>query len=310
MKAKLFLFIYLLSLPVVITAQDYDDDLYYVPSKKTTQRVEVITSPSYAQSSITYGNNSDYSSSAYTQDVDEYNRRGRYRQSSVSGSSSSSSIVGTADSLATAYSAGYAQGYGDAYKQGYEDGSYDSPTYRVRFVNTYDPFWYDSWYYPSYYYDPWYYGSGWSISWGTYYNPWWGYHGWSYPHRYHHSYGWYHSTRPYRPHHIGYVGGYARRNDRGIGRSTYNGRTHSNPRHPVQTYRRTEPVRRNNNTSTSRSPQRSYNNGYSSGRSIGSSSSRSYSGGGSMGGGSRYSGSSRSGGSGRSGGGRSMGRGR
>lgn len=200
MKTKYFFLFLSMMMPFVAMAQD-DDDLYFVPSKKKVQTVQVITEARPVEDPYYVSEETD---AAYTRDVDEYNRRGRYRKTStIEGSGQ------TVDTLATVYSAGYAQGYGDAYSQGYTDGTYDAPIYRVRFTNIYDPFWcYDPWYYSSWY-DPWYV-SPWVYSWG-------GYYGWSYRPYY---YGWGYSTWHHRPyyhgggyhprHHGYYPGGYAR----------------------------------------------------------------------------------------------------
>ena len=164
MKTKSVLLMWGLLMPFVAMAQYDDDDLYFVPSKKQTRQVSVITTTVPSETTVTTYVPSSYSGS--TRDVDEYNRRGRYRRSAAGDGSEASGV----DSLATAYTAGYAQGYGDAYSRGYTDAAYDIPSYRVRFFNCYDPFWYDSWLWSPYWYDPWYY-SGWSYSWGW---------GWSY----------------------------------------------------------------------------------------------------------------------------------
>lgn len=326
MKSKSVLLMWGLLMPFVAMAQYDDDDLYFVPSKKQTRQVSVITATMPSETTVTTYVPSSYSGT--TRDVDEYNRRGRYRRS-IAGNGSETSGV---DSLETAYTAGYAQGYGDAYSRGYTDAAYDIPSYRVRFFNCYDPFWYDSWLWSPYWYDPWYY-SGWSYSWGWgYYSPWYG-PGW---YGYGYGYGW---RRPYyysswrSPYYYGGRRDYWRRP--GEGRPLYNGRSYSGGRHSnVVTGRYTGHGNRYNyggvmgrTGARSTNPSggrmgggRSYNNGgrsYGGGGSYGGSrpsgggsSYRPSLGGGMMGGGSRGGGF---GGGGRSmggGGGRSMGRGR
>ena len=222
MKTKSVLLMWGLLMPFVAMAQYDDDDLYFVPSKKQTRQVSVITTTVPSETTVTTYVPSSYSGS--TRDVDEYNRRGRYRRSAAGDGSEASGV----DSLATAYTAGYAQGYGDAYSRGYTDATYDIPSYRVRFFNCYDPFWYDSWLWSPYWYDPWYY-SGWSYSWGwgwSYYRPWYYGPGWYGGY----SYGW---GRPYyswrSPYYYGGRYDYWRRP--GEGRPLYNGRTYSGNRH-------------------------------------------------------------------------------
>lgn len=333
MKTKSVLLMWGLLMPFVAMAQYDDDDLYFVPSKKQTSKVSVITTTVPSETTVTTYVPSSYSGS--TRDVDEYNRRGRYRRSAAGDGAEASGV----DSLATAYTAGYAQGYGDAYARGYTDASYDIPSYRVRFFNCYDPFWYDSWLWSPYWYDPWYY-SGWSYSWGwgwSYYRPWYG-PGW-----YGYGYGW---GRPYyswrSPYYYGGRRDYWRHP--GEGRPLYNGRTYSGTHHSNQVTgrytghgnrynyggvmgrtgaRSTNPSNgRYYNNGRSHNNGRSYNNGgtFNGGNrpsgggtsrpSYGGGSSRPSLGGGTMGGGSRGGGF---GGGGRSmggGGGRSMGRGR
>lgn len=191
MKTKYFFLFLSMMMPFVTMAQD-DDDLYFVPSKKKVQTVQVITEARPVEDPYYVSEETD---AAYTRDVDEYNRRGRYRKTSTTEGSGQ-----TVDTLATVYSAGYAQGYGDAYSKGYTDGTYDAPIYRVRFTNIYDPFWWtDPWYY-----DPWYV-SPWAYSWGGYYG--WGYRPWYAPRPY---YPPYHPVPHPCPHPCPHPGGYWR----------------------------------------------------------------------------------------------------
>ena len=300
MKTKSVLLMWGLLMPFVAMAQYDDDDLYFVPSKKQTRQVSVITTTVPSETTVTTYVPSSYSGS--TRDVDEYNRRGRYRRSAAGDGSEASGV----DSLATAYTAGYAQGYGDAYSRGYTDAAYDIPSYRVRFFNCYDPFWYDSWLWSPYWYDPWYY-SGWSYSWGwgwSYYRPWYYGPGWYGGY----SYGW---GRPYyswrSPYYYGGRYDYWRRP--GEGRPLYNGRTYSGNRHSnVVTGRYTGHGNRYNyggvmgrTGARSTNPSygrmgggRSYNNGRSCNNGGGRSynNGRSYGGGGTFNGGGRPSGGS------------------
>lgn len=145
--------------------QDYEDDLYYVPSKKKTQSVKTTGNSMPGERTTLSSSSSSsrqvtYPSSQNGMDVDAYNRR-------YSGSSQDGDYA-YKDSL-------------DAYNENVNDEEED---YRytkniIRFNNptlvlNVDPYW-DSWGWP---YNGWY-SPGWSFSWNWGGGPGWGgYYGW------------------------------------------------------------------------------------------------------------------------------------
>lgn len=161
----------LLSVPVL--AQD--DDLYFTPKKDATVKA----------AKETYYSGSD-------RNVDEYNRRGNYRQGTAA--VDDSDVVFFDDEKGE-----YPDSVGNvkrqkSYSERYNDIDDDDYTYSrelnrwygfydpwlcSRFYGWYSPFyspfysWYDPWYYPYYggwygYYNPWYYSY-----YGGWYDPWW-----------------------------------------------------------------------------------------------------------------------------------------
>ena len=175
MNIKLLVSLMLGALPLTMMAQD--DDMYFVPTKKSTPRV--VT----ARPAPTF-----YSGSSRS--VDEYNRRGGSYYQVVPSDSVGSDIITfngergvypdstmMADDYELTRQMSRWDGYEpDAYAEGYRDGRRDSwawhsPWYYSSYYPWYDSYWYwnDPWYYgwydPWYYswYDPWYYG---------YYRPW------------------------------------------------------------------------------------------------------------------------------------------
>lgn len=292
------------------------DDLYYVPKKKTVEKV----TDNYGMPKDTYYSGSDRS-------VDDYNRRESSYE--VIGDSLKSDVIDLTaeqgvypDSLEDFQLTKKMTRFDDyelsdnaAFWAGYAAGRYDwgwhSPWYYSRFGwygGWYDP-WYSPWYYRSWYglYDPWYYGNyGWYGGWyGGWHDPWYYGYGWSYPYHWN---GWAHSYigvgRNYTSTHIGT--GTIRRD--GSTHTTYvggrNGAVAGNSNRMNSINKRAERLggRRNNSGNNyngyrgnNNSSSRSSNSSFSGTRSS-SSSSGSFSGGG--GGSSRSSG----GGGGRSGG--------
>lgn len=196
MKKLLLISLLIGALPLGMEAQD--DDLYFVPKKKS---VEKTVGDDWSQGRQVYYSGSDRS-------VDEYNRRGSYYEV-IGGDSTATDIIDfsaekgvypdslTAEDFKLAKRMNRFDDYelreDSAYWAGYRDGRYDwgwhSPWYYSRYG------WYDPWYWDSWYgwYDPWYYG----------------YHGWGYPY---YGWGYYYGWRPYYdwyyPHHYTvYVGG-------------------------------------------------------------------------------------------------------
>ncbi len=305
------------------------DDLYYVPKKKTVEKV----TDNYGMPKDTYYSGSDRS-------VDDYNRRESSYE--VIGDSLKSDVIDLTaeqgvypDSLEDFQLTKKMTRFDDyelsdnaAFWAGYAAGRYDwgwhSPWYYSRFGwygGWYDP-WYSPWYYRSWYglYDPWYYGYyGWYGGWyGGWYDPWFYGYGWGYPYYWN---GWAHSYigvgRNYASTHIG-MG--TIRNDGATHRAYYkdgrwsvennssrmnsirqradrqgDGRNYSSGNNKRSRSGNFSGYRGNNNNNNSSSSSRSSNSSFSGTRSS-SSSSGSFSGGG--GGGSRSGG----GGGGRSGG--------
>lgn len=190
-------------LPFSVAAQD--DDMYFVPSKRSVEKRTVPTQIERRLSDYYPGSN---------RDIDEYNRRSYYQVLPADSANdiivfqpekgvypdSDSIAVDAEDFQLTRRMARY-DGYepGNSFWEGYNAGRRDawaSSWHSPWFYSSYYP-WYDSWY------DPWYFGyHGWHGSW--YYDPWYyGYYGWGYP--YHH-YGWYDPW--YYGHYYGWGGYY------------------------------------------------------------------------------------------------------
>ena len=186
MKKFFLISILLGALPFSMMAQD--DDLYFVPKKKsTTQKAETQK----AQKDTYYVGSS--------RSVDEYNRRGSSYE--VIGNDSVSDIIDFnavqgvyPDSVVSEdyaltkkmarfdeYNISDNAAFWAGYNAGRSDWDWHSPFYYGRMG------WYDPWFYGSYnygWYNPWYW------DWAYWYNPLWSYYGWGYP--YHYGwYGWY-----------------------------------------------------------------------------------------------------------------------
>ena len=314
-------------LPLSMVAQD--DDLYFVPKKKSAEKV----TDNYGMPSGVYYSGSDRS-------IDEYNRRTKSRVEVIGNDSTANDIIDFSaekgaypnDSVSgedfkitkeMSRFDDYRLADNAAFWAGYEAGRYDwawhSPWYYSRYG------WYDPWYYGRWgWYDPWYYGYGWYSPWySSWYSPY--YYGWYDP--WYYGYGW------HGPYYYGWYGGgsvghhYANTIGAGTIRrdgSTYSGyrRTGSSSRYSngnrsselrnrtVNGNSRNGRVNRENSSRTydnSRYNSGNYNNNsgsFSGSRSNGGS----FSGSRSSGGGGGFSGGSRSGGGGGGGGGRIGGR--
>lgn len=171
-------------LPLTMVAQD--DDLYFVPKKKSVERV----TDNYGMPTDVYYSGSDRS-------IDEYNRRLKSRVEVIGGDSTLCDTISFSaekgvypnDSISDedfkltkkmSRFDDYRISDNEAFWAGYAAGRYDwawhSPWYYTRY-GWYDPWyytrwrWYDPWYYDWYYgwydpwYDPWYYGYGWYSGW-------------------------------------------------------------------------------------------------------------------------------------------------
>lgn len=197
MNNRIFVSLLLGALPLTMMAQD--DDMYFVPSKKTHEHVAPHRDAPRSHSTYYSGSN---------RSVDEYNRRGfgsSYQV--VSNDTTGNDIIQfsaergvypdstmTEDFALTRQMARYDDYDVDlAYREGYRDGTTDS-WHSPWFYSSYYP-WYDSSYW--YWNDPWYYRHyGWYSTW---YDPWYYDYGWYGPYHY----GYYSYYRPYY-----YGGGY------------------------------------------------------------------------------------------------------
>ena len=189
------------ALPLTMMAQD--DDMYFVPTKKTVEKAAT----NYAKQRSAYYSGSNRS-------VDEYNRRGGFGGSyyQVVSDTTGSDVIDFSGELGVYPDSAQAEdfaltrqmsrydGYEPdvAYREGYLDGRRDSwgwhsPWYYSSFYPWYDTYWYDPWYYGHYgwygsWYDPWYYDYYWHRPYG-----WYGYYG--YYHPYYHGGGYIGSVR-------------------------------------------------------------------------------------------------------------------
>ena len=185
MKRKHLVLMLLALMSVSVQAQT--DDMYFVPKKATktpsTPKTEQIDRPAYYVGS--------------NRNVDEYNRRGRFRSSYQSiGNDSVSDVINFSAGNGIYPDSAYIDTSTVYSREGYDGECYDDDDYRYcrrmqRFDDWYDPWYYSygPWYSPYRYaywggwYDPWYYDYyGW-------YSPWhYGYYGWGWP--YYSSYYW------------------------------------------------------------------------------------------------------------------------
>lgn len=170
MRKWFFISLILGVVPLSMTAQD---DMYFVPSKKSAQRA----SASYGIPHNTY-----YSGS--NRNVDEYNRHGSHY--AVMPSDTLNDIISFngemgvyPDSVANDFELTRQMSRFDGYESdnsywaGYAEGRRDA-------WGWHSPWWYSSWYDPLYYswWDSWYYGWGGWYSPGFYHGYYGGYYGW------------------------------------------------------------------------------------------------------------------------------------
>ena len=184
MKRLLLISMFAGMLPMTMAAQD--DDLYFVPKKKSAEKV-----------TDNYGIPTDVYYSGSDRSIDEYNRRLKSRVEMIGGDSTLCDTISFSaekgvypnDSISDedfkltkkmSRFDDYRISDNEAFWAGYAAGRYDwawhSPWYYTRY-GWYDPWyysrwrWYDPWYYDWYYgwydpwYDPWYYGYGWYSGW-------------------------------------------------------------------------------------------------------------------------------------------------
>lgn len=181
--------------PSIAFGQDFDDDIYYNPSKekkttpaKTTKKtIKYVPTPdypaadTYSQPAISVGTVDDKA-------LDAYNRRGMF------------AVADTADAIAVPldslgefeytrrieqfHNPDVVTNTGDQdlieyyYNQGLQDGLQANNSAVNIYLNSYDPFWYPYNYYGYYrpYYRSWYYNNwAWGPSWNWgWYDPYWG----------------------------------------------------------------------------------------------------------------------------------------
>lgn len=191
MKKLLLISMFAGMLPMTLVAQD--DDLYFVPKKKSVEKV----TDNYGMPTDVYYSGSDRS-------IDEYNRRLKSRVEVIGGDSTLNDTISFSaekgvyptDSVSDedfkitkemSRFDDYRISDNEAFWAGYAAGRYDwawhSPWYYTRYG------WYDPWYYGRWgWYDPWYYGYGWYTPWYTsWYSPF--YYGWYDP--WYYGYSWY-----------------------------------------------------------------------------------------------------------------------
>ena len=200
MMNKILVSLILGALPLTMMAQD--DDMYFVPSKKSSVSTTTVRTVRPAPTFYSGSNRS----------VDEYNRRGGSYYEVLPTDSAGNDIISfngelgvypdsnAVEDFALTREMSRWDGYEpdpNAYAEGCRDGrrdswslySWHSPWFYSSYYPWYDSYWYwrDPWYYggwydPWYYswYDPWYYGYGYDRPW---YNSYW-YGGYYYPHYY------------------------------------------------------------------------------------------------------------------------------
>lgn len=189
MKKLLLISMVFGAMPLAMMAQD--DDLYFVPKKKSAEKVQ----DNYGMPKNTYYCGSDRS-------TDDYNRRLRSTYQVIDGDSTKSDIIDFSpekgiypDSLVEDYKLTKQMARFDdydlsdnvafwtGYNLGRNDWGWHSTWYYSRFA-WYDPWYYSTWRYGWRYawydpwYDPWYFGY---YGYGGWYDPWYYGYGWGYP---------------------------------------------------------------------------------------------------------------------------------
>ena len=243
----------LMAAPVLAAAQDFEDDIYYNPSKTQKKTVKAVTVKNY-QPTPDYPAADTYTPGAYTfssnpstRDIDEYNRRTTpaLRDTITVNADTLGEFLYT-QRIEKFHNPDVVTQTGDADLIDY----YYSQPQTTSSVNIYvnnGPYW-NSWNYPYRYswayYDPWYWNS-WGPSW-SYYNPWywnswdpyWGWSwnwgpsyypgGWYPPHHWGPNPGWHPTWRPVshgssRPHASTTGGGTSNRRPGASGTGYYGG---------------------------------------------------------------------------------------
>ena len=202
----------LIGVPATAGAQDFEDDIYYNPSKSTKQTVKVqqkTVSIDKNQYNDWMSSDSYSYASGSTRDVDEYNRRYNFADTVAVDSVATDDFTYTRR-IQKFYNPEVVEALGDQDLIDLYYSSDDNPTINVYNINTWGGYPYSSYYWP---YSSWawnYWGPSWSISfgspwWGGWgYNPWWGFDPfWSW------SWGWGPSFGPAWGHGWGHGGGMA-----------------------------------------------------------------------------------------------------
>ena len=186
MKKLFLLFVLAGAMPLSMMAQD--DDLYFTPSKKVAKTSSSVENkPAYYVGS--------------NRDVDEYNRRGKFRSTyqKIGVDSLGNDIIEFQAGTGIYPDSTYVDTMWVSPKQKYQD---DEDYAYSRRMSRWDGYygWYDPWFYGHWGYRPWGY-------WG-WYNPWYySYYGWYDPWYYgYYGYPWYYGWGPYDPWYYGYYG--------------------------------------------------------------------------------------------------------
>ena len=188
MKKLLLISMLIGAMPLAMMAQD--DDLYFVPKKKTTKAEQVTDK--YGMPKDTYYSGSDRS-------VDDYNRRYKNAPGVTVGDSAKSDVVDF-DAVKGVYPDSLNKEDYELTKKMSRFDDYDvtdnAAFWEGYYKGRYDWAWHSPWYYSRYgwpWYDPWY-GSywGWYDPWYSWGYPYYGWYGWGYPY-----YGWYGWGYPY-----------------------------------------------------------------------------------------------------------------
>lgn len=260
MKKFLFTLMAVLALPIVLQAQSVDDDLYFVPSKKKTEKKETkvkveTAGPVRVETPTTVVTSNAKSTvvvrdrSKNTRDVDAYNRRYDSKDYTFSSANDTLYIEERPDSdLDGEWVSGF-DGSADDYEYATRIIRFRNPRYAVPVssplyfdivygLNTFDwNVYYDGFYayaFPTYTNRLWWdwrfnsFGWGWSspyfswsFGWGGWYDPFW------YGHHHCHWGGWYGPVY-HHPHHAAPWGGYRPR-------GSYTNRTSMAPRYASST---------------------------------------------------------------------------
>lgn len=199
-----------LGFTITVQAQDVDDDMYFVSSKKKAKKASSKTSaqnvvPVKVVKPVDSSNNAEADVDYHTgqlRDVDDYNRRGNTASNGQVVAKLVNDTLYVYSNDSTGQQTTYAYGSESEQNENYygddnyyeDDYVYTSRLGRYHRVHFIDPWywdycygWYDPWYDPWYgWYAPYYRHGYYSwYDWGWHHSPSWGF-GWSYPSYYHH----------------------------------------------------------------------------------------------------------------------------